>query len=56
MMTPRKGLPIGPLALAMRRSRRGGRDGSTGGRSIAVAAILLGLALAGGIVLLLSRG
>ncbi|WP_162907858.1 hypothetical protein [Allorhizocola rhizosphaerae] len=46
-MSTRKGLPIGPLALAMR--HRGG----TPGRRIAIAAVIVGLALAAGVALLL---
>ncbi len=50
-MNTRHPLPIGPLALAMRH-HRGGR----GARRIAVAALILGLAMVAGVVLLLRAG
>jgi hypothetical protein len=43
-MSPRNRLPIGPLALAMRHRRT---------RTVAIAALILGMALAAGIVMLL---
>jgi hypothetical protein len=47
-MNIRNPLPIGPLALAMRHHR-----GGAGGRRIAIAGLILGLALVAGVALLL---
>lgn len=49
VMTTRRNLPIGPLALAMRHHHRS----SSTNRRIAVAAVILGLALIAGVALLL---
>jgi hypothetical protein len=49
-MSARKPAPIGPLALAMRHVR-----GPSGARRIAAITVVLGLALAAGIVVLLLR-
>lgn len=45
-MSTRKRLPIGPLGIAMRRA-------GSSGRTIAIIALILGLALAAGLALLL---
>lgn len=49
-MSPRKPAPIGPLALAMRAIRT-----SSGSRGVVVAAVLLGLAVVTGMLVVLLR-